>query len=128
MTAEHLGSGVFRISHEEQHDLVYVAGPTGRRWAFWRGQVFREEAFTEAAGMRGSRHVGLQHVTAPMPATVLKVLAQPGQRIGRGDTLVIVEAMKMELPLRASADAVVKSVRCREGELVAPDAVLVELE
>ncbi len=36
--------------------------------------------------------------------------------------------MKMELPLRASADAVVVAVHCREGELVQPDAVLVELE
>lgn len=128
VTAERLGSGVFRVAHEGQHDLVYVAGPPGRRWAFWRGQVFREEAFAQAVGARASRHVGLQHVTAPMPATVLKVFAQPGQRIGRGDTLVIVEAMKMELPLRASADAVVKAVRCRVGELVASDAVLVELE
>lgn len=127
MKAERIGSGAFRILHDGRQDLVYVAGPAGRRWAFWRGQVFREEAFTEAVSARGGRHVGLQHVTAPMPATVLKVLAQPGQRISAGDTLVIVEAMKMELPLRASADAVVKAVRCREGELVAPDAVLVEL-
>lgn len=128
MTAEPIGPGVVRVSHEGRSDLVYVAGPPGRRWAFWRGHVFREELLTTAVGTRGARHVGVQHVTAPMPATVLKVLARQGQSVGKGDTLVIVEAMKMELPLRASADAVVKTVRCREGELVAPDAVLVELE
>jgi biotin carboxyl carrier protein len=128
VTAERLGSGVYRVEHDGYHELVYVAGPPGRRWAFWRGQVLREEAFAEAVGPHAGCHAGVQHVTAPMPATVLKVLAQLGQRIGREDTLVIVEAMKMELPLRASADAVVKAVRCREGELVAPDAILVELE
>jgi biotin carboxyl carrier protein len=35
--------------------------------------------------------------------------------------------MKMELPLRAAADATVKAVHCRDGELVQPDAVLVEM-
>ena len=42
--------------------------------------------------------------------------------------LVVLEAMKMELPLRATGDAVVASVLCREGELVPADAVLVTLE
>jgi biotin carboxyl carrier protein len=62
-----------------------------------------------------------------MPATVLKVLAKVGAAVKKGETLVILEAMKMELPLRAAADATVSAVRCREGELVQPDAVLVEL-
>lgn len=129
MTAERIGPGRYRVSHDGRHETVYVAGPAGRRWAFWNGRVFREEAFLDAvSARRAGRHGGLQHVTAPMPATVLKVLATPGQRVGRGDTLVIVEAMKMEMPLRASADATIKAVRCREGELVQPDAVLVELE
>lgn len=128
MKAERVGPGVFRVSNEGRQDLVFVAGAPGRRWAFWRGHVFREEAFNEAAATGGGHHGGLQHVTAPMPATVLRVLAAAGRQVQKGDTLVIIEAMKMELPLRASADAVVKAVRCREGELVAPDAVLVELE
>ena len=45
----------------------------------------------------------------------------------KGDTLVILEAMKMELPLRASADAVVSAVHCHAGELVKADTVLIEL-
>jgi biotin carboxyl carrier protein len=62
-----------------------------------------------------------------MPATVLKVLVAVGARVKKGETLVILEAMKMELPLRASADATVTAVCCREGELVQPETVLVEL-
>ena len=67
-------------------------------------------------------------MTAPMPATVLKVLVTAGSQVKKGETLVILEAMKMELPLRAPADAIVTAVGCHEGELVQPDAVLVELE
>jgi biotin carboxyl carrier protein len=63
-----------------------------------------------------------------MPATVVKVLVAPGQKVRHGDTLVVLEAMKMELPIRAPGDAVVQAVNCREGELVQPDRTLVELE
>ncbi len=129
MTVERLGPGLYRVAHDGRQDLVYVAGPAGRRWAFWNGRVFREETVLDAvSARRAGRHGAVQHILAPMPATVLSVLAHPGARVARGQTLVIVEAMKMEMPLRASADATVKAVRCREGEMVQPDAILVELE
>jgi 3-methylcrotonyl-CoA carboxylase alpha subunit len=62
-----------------------------------------------------------------MPARVIRILVQPGSAAKKGDTLVVLEAMKMELPLRAPADAMVTAVHCREGELVQADAVLMEL-
>ena len=62
-----------------------------------------------------------------MPATVLKVLVDTGAIVKKGETLVILEAMKMELPLRSAADATVAAVHCREGDLVQPETVLVEL-
>ena len=46
----------------------------------------------------------------------------------KGDTVVLLEAMKMELPLRAPADGTVAAVHCREGELVQAESVLVELQ
>ena len=64
---------------------------------------------------------------APMPATVVKVHVKPGDAVKQGDVVVLLEAMKMELPIRAGADATVTAVHCREGELVQPDALLVEL-
>ena len=62
-----------------------------------------------------------------MPARVSRILVQPGSPVKKGDPLVVLEAMKMELPVRAPADAVVTAVHCREGELVEADAVLMEL-
>jgi biotin carboxyl carrier protein len=67
----------------------------------------------------------MHELTSPMPATVLKVLVAQGEPVRRGDTLVLLEAMKMELPLKAEADGTVAAVSCREGELVQPGAVLV---
>jgi acetyl-CoA carboxylase biotin carboxylase subunit len=63
---------------------------------------------------------------APMPATVIRVKIKAGDAVTKGDILVVLEAMKMELPLRALGDGIVSAVRCREGDLVQADATLVE--
>ena len=65
-------------------------------------------------------------LTAPMPATVIKMQVKEGDAVKKGDVVVVLEAMKMELPIRALGDATVAAVRCREGELVPADAILVE--
>jgi biotin carboxyl carrier protein len=82
---------------------------------------------TRPATRRRSSAEGAQSIAAPMPATVVKLLVKAGDAVKKGDTLVILEAMKMELPLRADGDATVTAVHCREGDLVQPDAVLVEM-
>jgi biotin carboxyl carrier protein len=58
---------------------------------------------------------------------VLKVLVAPGSQVKKGDTVIILEAMKMELPIRTSREGIVTAVLCREGELVQPERVLVEI-
>jgi biotin carboxyl carrier protein len=123
-----IGDGVYRVETDGRAQVVYVAGSPANRWAFWNGHIFRESQadLTSTARLRPKRDAR-QQLSAPMPATVLKVLVAAGTQVKKGETLVILEAMKMETPLRASADATVTAVRCREGELVQPETVLVEL-
>ena len=59
------------------------------------------------------------------PATVR---ARPGQRVARGEELLVIEAMKMENALRAPRDGIVRAVHVTPGEMVAPGRALVELE
>lgn len=127
MNVSRIGDGVYRVLYDGCSEIVYVAGPPDDRWAFWNGQTFRMTQEPETV-LRAGRTDALQALTAPMPATVLKVLAQPGSSVRRGDTVLVLEAMKMELPIRAAADAVVAAVHCQEGDLVQPDVVLVELK
>jgi acetyl-CoA carboxylase biotin carboxylase subunit len=100
-------------------------------WDPWSGEARDRPAppsrHAPAPPRRRPSAEGAQSLAAPMPATVVKVLVKPGDRVAKGDTVVVLEAMKMELPLRAAADATVKAVHCRDGELVQPDAVLVEM-
>jgi acetyl/propionyl-CoA carboxylase alpha subunit len=67
-------------------------------------------------------------LTAPMPGVVIRVLVQPGERVEPRQTLVLLEAMKMETPLVSPYAAVVRRVHVAEGDRVAGGALLVELE
>jgi 3-methylcrotonyl-CoA carboxylase alpha subunit len=71
---------------------------------------------------------GPAHLGAPMPGTVIAVRVSVGERVSRGQELVIVEAMKMELAVKASVDGVVKAVLCAPGEQVDRGQTLVDLE
>jgi pyruvate carboxylase subunit B len=107
--------------------LAYTVASGGVHWVFIDGEVYRFEAdHTGRRRKRSSATTG--SLTSPMPATVRRIEAKPGQVVRRGDVLMVLEAMKMELPVRAPADGTVARVNCREGELVQPGEALAELQ
>jgi len=67
-------------------------------------------------------------VRAELAGTVWKVLVQPGKEVEEEETLVILESMKMEIPVVAPRRGVVKEVRATEGAVVEEGQVLVVLE
>jgi acetyl/propionyl-CoA carboxylase alpha subunit len=67
-------------------------------------------------------------LTAPMPGTVIKVLAAPGDRVEPRQTLLVLEAMKMETPVVSPYAAVVRAVHVAEGDRVSGGTVLIELD
>jgi biotin carboxyl carrier protein len=95
-----------------------------RRWVYYEGCVY--VLVVPAAGRRRPSPTQAS-LTAPMPATVRQVRVAAGDRVSRGDTLLILEAMKMELPVRAEADGTVVAVHCREGEMVQPGRPLIDV-
>jgi biotin carboxyl carrier protein len=117
--------GEVRIGDDESV-RAWVAAAADTRWVYLEGRVY--ELDVEVDGRRRRTSSGHTSLTAPMPATVVKVAVSPGTQVHRGDTLVILEAMKMELPIRADADGTVTSVNCKPGDLVQPDMPLIELE
>jgi len=68
--------------------------------------------------------LGLGTVTAPMPGSILEVLVKAGDRVQAGDTVVKLEAMKMENDLRVPVAGVVKEVRVGKGSNVGVGEVL----
>jgi geranyl-CoA carboxylase alpha subunit len=62
-----------------------------------------------------------------MDGAIIDVLAEPGQRISQGDILAILEAMKMEHPVKADRDGIVSSVLTKKGDQVKRNQLLVEI-
>jgi len=62
----------------------------------------------------------------PMPGLVVSIAVSEGQEVKAGETLAVVEAMKMENILRAERDGIIKKVRVKPGDSVAVDAVIME--
>ncbi len=77
---------------------------------------------------RSAHGAGDAEVTAPMPGTVLSVAVEPGRRVTAGESLGVLEAMKMELALTAPYDGVVTSVAVAAGARVALGDVLFVVE
>jgi 3-methylcrotonyl-CoA carboxylase alpha subunit len=125
-----VATGTFRVDEAGRSETIYVAGPASDRWAFWNGHVFRtgENDETRDGRQTATRTSAAQRLSAPMPATVTRILVTAGSHINKGDTVLVLEAMKMELPVRSMGAGTVKAVRCREGDLVTADQTLVELE
>ena len=71
---------------------------------------------------------GSGKIVAPMPGCVVLVKARPGDEVVAGQELLVMEAMKMELAVKASRDGVVVDVRAAAGDFVEADTVLVALE
>nr|MBF3181022.1 biotin/lipoyl-binding protein [Pseudomonas aeruginosa] len=65
---------------------------------------------------------------APMDGAIVEVLVGEGERVGKGQLLLVLEAMKMEHPLKAGVDGVVRRVQVGRGEQVRNRQVLVEVE
>jgi 3-methylcrotonyl-CoA carboxylase alpha subunit len=124
----YLGHGRFRVTDGDRTALAYAVDDGDLRWVFVDGDVFHIEIEAAGSRPRARPRGGHESLSAPMPATVVRVLVEPGDVVARGATLVVLEAMKMELPLRAPHDAVVEAVTCAEGDLVQAGIELVVLE
>ena len=70
----------------------------------------------------------MTEITAPMGGKVIEVKVKVGDQVNEDDEVIILEAMKMELPVVATASGIVKEVRCEVGDAVEADNVLIVLE
>jgi acetyl-CoA carboxylase biotin carboxyl carrier protein len=70
----------------------------------------------------------LPDVEAHITGTVWKIECEIGQEVAEGDTLVILESMKMEMPVESEDEGKVKEIKCEEGQSVSEGDTLVVLE
>jgi len=88
----------------------------GQRYSFARAAAFAWESKDAAGG---------NQVIAPMPGRIVLVKAKAGDVVEHGQELLVMEAMKMELALKAPRAGTIESVNATTGEFVEADTVLV---
>jgi biotin carboxyl carrier protein len=90
--------------------------------------VYETELTKKFAGRKQWMKPDTNIVTAYIPGVIQKIYVQKGQRVKWGDSLLILEAMKMKNDVTAHKDAVVKEVHVQTGQMVAKNEVLITLE
>lgn len=119
---------------DTSHRLAVARGGGRGRYTLWSdGHRFEVEALDERrraiADMTGAQGAksGPAPLIAPMPGLVVRVSVQAGNQVQPGQSLVVMEAMKMENELRSTAGGTVASIRVQPGQAVEKGTVLVEL-
>jgi len=85
----------------------------------------REAGYAQLMPVKQAPDTG-KHVLCPMPGLVISIAVKEGQEVKAGETVAVVEAMKMENVLRAEIDGTVKKINAKPGDSLAVDAVIVE--
>jgi geranyl-CoA carboxylase alpha subunit len=127
-----VGGEVVRIDQTQQRAsavrLKETAGQPGARWHVQRGGVdlFLEDAAFESTASGGT--AAAQELRAPFNGKVIAVRVVPGQAVKRGDTLLVIESMKLEHAVNAPHDAVLAEVLAEVGRQTSPGQVLLRFE
>ncbi|AKS41464.1 acetyl/propionyl/methylcrotonyl-CoA carboxylase subunit alpha [Wenzhouxiangella marina] len=122
-----LGEGQFQAGFEDRRERLTAFGDGAQRLDFsLRGQRFRITRH-ERFEATGESQAGEGRLTAPMPGKILEVRAQAGATVTEGETLLIMEAMKMELTIKAPFDGEVAEIAVAADDVVEADALLLEM-
>lgn len=106
----------------ESHE-VRVAPMPGGGVKLHSGAAEYDAEVMDSRAWRGRRHgaleaEGRQHVAAPMPGKVVRVLVKEGESVGAGQGIIVVEAMKMQNEIRSPKSGKVERLLVREGQAV----------
>lgn len=106
--------------------VAYVSSDGAKRWVTINGETI---LLTKTSGAKqGVRHDHAGGLIAPMPGQVRSVNVSAGDDVKKGQTLLTMEAMKMEIKIQALMDGKVKSVFVSQGDTVEREQILIEME
>jgi biotin carboxyl carrier protein len=127
-TVTPLGEGWYLVDDGARQRRVAIARDESSTWVFVDGFVTQIQKEAASSGRGRSKGRGESGVMAPMPATVVSINTAAGQTVSEGETVIVLEAMKMELPIKSPRAGVVKAIHCAKGDLVQPGVSLLDIE
>jgi biotin carboxyl carrier protein len=117
--------GRYRVTGPDGTMTVSAARTGDAVWIGLDGYVLELRVGAMAAERPSTRDT--DSLAPLMSATVVKIHVRPGDRVQEGDTLVTLEAMKMEMPIKAPRAATISAIHCAEGTLAPAGAPVVTL-
>ena len=121
-----IGNKVYEIASEMLNDGTYSVLLEGRNYETVIRTALQEKAST-ILEQKASGHK-LTEIKAPMPGMILKINKSPGDKISKGETVIILEAMKMENDIRTLLHGEIKDIFVKEGSAVEKGAKLFTIQ
>ncbi len=126
-----LGGSLYSIITENKSLEAVIDDDEGKIAVMMGGQLFETQVLDERAMLLVQRRGGLKitsgEVNAPMPGLIVMVTVALDQIIEQGDTVVILESMKMQNELKSPVAGVVKAIQVETGQAVDKGDMLVEI-
>ena len=111
-----------------QRVTAYVSSDQTRRWVTVNGRTLLLNKSSGGRRSSSGHHHAAGELTAPMPGQIRAVNVSEGDTVTKGQTLLLLEAMKMEIRVQAPRDGVVKKLFVQQGQTVEREQMLVEIE
>lgn len=124
----HSENGRLDLLLDGQRVTAYVSSDGAKRWVTVGGQTFALTKSTAGTRRAQHGHHAQDELTAPMPGQVRAVNVAEGESVTKGQTLLVLEAMKMEIRVSAPRDGVVGKLLVQQGQTVDREQVLVEIK
>jgi biotin carboxyl carrier protein len=129
----HSENGSLDLRIDGKHIIAYVSSDGAKRWVTVNGQTFLLTKSSNGSSYSKGKHRSTEYdhtseLAAPMPGQVRSVNVKESEAVTKGQTLLVLEAMKMEFRIQAPRDGKVKALHVKQGQTVEREQVLIELE
>lgn len=118
--------GQLNLLIDGERVTAHVSSDNAKRWVTINGQTV---LLTKSSGTKrsGGKHEHSGELTAPMPGQVRAVNVNEGDAVTKGQTLMVLEAMKMEMKIQAPSDGTVSKLFVKQNETVEREQILIEI-
>lgn len=123
-----LGESLYSVIMDNRSLQLVIEEDAGKYSIMMGGRLYEGQVLDERAMLLAMRKGGLGsgsgELHSPMPGLIVKITVEDGQHVTQGETVIILESMKMQNELKAPIDGVIQSIQVRDGQTVDKGALL----
>lgn len=127
--------GVYSILYNgHSYNIELIEGESGKKYIVntfaktFNVEIIDAESKYMKSRNQGQDIEGVNHIQSPMPGKIVRIPVSVGDRVENGQTLIIVEAMKMQSEFKASGDKIVREILVKEGDAVEAHQLMIKLD